>query len=281
MMIGSGLVTRRELKIIDKKLKGRRLNQLDSNCLTRSIRPKLKKIISLDAVHLLQRLEYNQKAVHIENALKEFIIQNVKSVSAIVVYGSAIQTNYKSYNDLDVLVVVGGNQLKNAKEKYGKVIELKQKAKNLSLNLDIRIISKESFYLQYRYNPSLIYQLKDSKIIYGKLQIPKKINIPKIVLRMKLDWSDIVDINSSGREIYEAIRNALLVKLLFNKIVDNHLLLLSLEQQLGRRLIQNLKYNKVSNLEKKIALMYLKEIVESLRKEVINAKWEKMVLLNL
>ena len=98
---------------------------------------------------------------------------------------------------------------------------------------------------------------------------------------MKLDWSDLVDENSEGEEIYHAIRNAVLIKLLLNKIVDNNILYKELVKEIGNNLLERLKYNKASIMEKKLAVDYLQNISSSTREEIMKSKWEKMKLSNL
>ena len=60
-MIKSNIFTKRELEVIDKKMKNKKLTQVDSNYLTRFIRPKLKEMVSIDPEFLLDKMEYNQK----------------------------------------------------------------------------------------------------------------------------------------------------------------------------------------------------------------------------
>jgi len=68
------VLTPKELRVIKKKLSGAKMNQQDSNYLSRYIRPKLKEIKEIDAKLLLEKLEYNQKGLSIEKK----IINNLK-----------------------------------------------------------------------------------------------------------------------------------------------------------------------------------------------------------
>ena len=95
---------------------------------------------------------------------------------------------------------------------------------------------------------------------------------------MKLDWSNIEDSDSEPIEIYKAIRNALLVRLLMNELIDNSKLYSELVEALGRELILKLKQNKASKIEKKYALSYLNNLIKRIRMDIINAKWEKIEL---
>ena len=54
------ILTAREMRIINKKVKGLSLTQNESNILSKSVRPKLREIKKLNADALLNRLEYNQ-----------------------------------------------------------------------------------------------------------------------------------------------------------------------------------------------------------------------------
>ena len=272
------ILTAREQEIIDKKIKWLSLTQNESNILSKSIRPKLKEISKINASKLLNKLEYNQKGLSLENKIKKIIIENVKNVASIIIFGSAIQTNYKNYNDIDILIITKDRQWKSPGDKYDIITKLTERANNLRLNIDIQLTDKNSFYLQYSSNPSLIYQLKDSKIIYGKTRIPTKVELSKLDLRMKLDWSDIDDEESNGIEIYQSLRNVILVRLLLNKIVDNEVLVRSVDDELGRNLITRLKNNTASKFERKITLVYIKELSEKTDKEIKEAKWEKIVL---
>lgn len=278
-MIKYKILTERENQIINKKLKGHSLTQNESNILSKSIRPKLKEISKINANMLLDRLEYNQKAKSIENKIKELIIKNIAGIKAILIYGSAIQTNYKEYNDIDVLIVTNKKIWKSVGEKYDLIIKLTDYANKINLNLDIQIIDADLFYKAYPRSPSLIYQLNDYKIIYGKLKLPnEKKEIYNIDLRMKLDWSDIEDIEPKGIDIYKALRNIILVRLLLNKIIDNRKLKESLIEEIGKNLIEKLKNNKESKEERRIAFNYLKKLNEITRKEIKGGLWEKIEL---
>ena len=237
--------TGKAVKVIEKKIKGESLSQQDSNYLSRFVRPKLRGMSMIDAGKLLKKLEYNPCARWIEKKIKKLILGKINGVDSIIVCGSAIQTNYEEYNDIDVIVATKKVLDLGMKEKEGIVKDLTESAKKEGLNLDIQLYSKKSIISQYPHNPSLIYQLKDSKVIYGDLKIPKKIELSNLDLKMKLDWSEGLDKGSSGSEIYYAIRNAVLVLLLMNGKVDNNQLRENLVNSLGRELIGCLKSNEV------------------------------------
>ena len=270
------VLTEREKEIINKKIMGLSLTQNESNILSRFIRPKLKEISQINSDSLLNKLEYNQKAISIENKIKKIVLENVPQVDSIIICGSAVQNNYKEYNDIDV-VVATKKILTNSKKKKKELIEKVEKAgKNKALYLDVQIYAKNSILYQYPHNPSLIYQLKDSKTIYGKLKAYGKVTLSSLDLKMKLDWSEGLGIYSRANEIYYAIRNAMLVLLLMNKRIDNYELRKNLINALGEDLAARLRGNQASKSEKKLALNYLNLMVNYLEIELKNKKWEKI-----
>lgn len=271
----SYIFTKKELEVINKKIKNKKLTQIDSNYLTRFIRPKLKEMASIDSKFLLDKMEYNQKIKSIEGKVRKIILENIKDVQAIVIYGSAIQTNYREYNDVDILVVTK-NKI-NLKEKYKKIIEIKKILNRYQIKSDIEIYDKKTIKQNYYHSPSLIYQLKDKKLIYGKLNLGNKIELYNIDLKMKLDWSNLED-NPEGIEIYKALRNIILVRLLLNQIVDNRKLKESLNEEVGKNLLERLKNNQESKIDRKIALSYLNALLEQTEKEIGDELWEKIEL---
>ena len=274
------VLTTREIEVINKKLNSKRLTQLDSNILTRAIRPKLRQIANINANYLLKRLSYSPQHRAIENKIKDIILLNIKDVEAIILIGSVVQTSYNEYNDIDIIVITKKKVWNERYEKEDIIIKLEEKAKKIGLILDIQIISKNTFLASYPNNPSLIYQLKDHKIIYGNIKIPKRIKLSKLDLLMKLDWSDPSSVKN-GKEIYECIRNLWLVKLLMKKIIDNNKLSSELVNELGRDLISRLKNNSASALEKKLAFNYLTRLLKETEREIKEDKWEKIALSNL
>lgn len=271
------ILTKREMDVVNKKFNNRRLSQLDSNVLTRSIRPKLREIIELDANKLLNRLNYNVKSITIEEKIRKIILSNVKNVKSIILIGSAVQTNYSSYGDIDVIVVTEIRMWKKESERNNLIKNIEKNAERAGLKLDVQIISKGVFIKQSSVNPSLIYQLKDNKIIYGGVKISNKIKISKMNLMMKLDWSDPYS-GIKGKEIYECIRNTWLVRLLMNKVVDNYRLQSVLLNELGSYLLVKLKNNKESLTERRFALSYLNYLIKETEENLKEAKWEKIVL---
>ena len=270
------ILTVREKEIINKKMRGISLTQNESNILSRFVRPKLREINKINADAILNKIEYNQNARSIEKKIKELILKNIPYVDSITVCGSAVQNNYKEYKDIDIIVATKKVSTKDKKKKRELMEKVEKAGKSKNLNLDIQLYTKSLILCQYPNNPSLIYQLKDSKTIYGKLKIPDKINLSSLDLRMKLDWSEGLDIYSGADEIYYAIRNAMLVMLLMNKKVDNYELKKNLINALGADLLAKLRSNQASELEKGLALNYLNLFVNRLEIKLKNPKWEKI-----
>lgn len=273
------VLTRKENEVIEKKLKNKKLTQQDSNYLSRYIRPKLREIKSIDATGLLEKLEYNQKIPVIEKKIKDIVLEKIKGVDSITIYGSAVRTNYNRYEDIDVLIVVKKKLWKNLSEKYKMIIELKERTKEHALNLDVEMYDKKTFKKSYPSNITLIYQLKDKKTIYGRITLPKKIEIPKLNLRMKIDYS-IPDEEYSSLDIYKAIRNLLLVELISRKIIDNQKLTESINDEIGKNIAERLKANSKVNIDKKIGLLHLDRLLAIVLKKIEQSKWEKIELLN-
>ena len=84
--------------------------------------------------------------------------------------------------------------------------------------------------------------------------------------------------NPSGEDIYNALRNIVLVRLLLNKIIDNNKLKQALNDELGKNLINKLKNNQESKVQREIALMLLRELEEKTRNELGRPSWEKIEL---
>lgn len=277
-MIRKSLVlTKKETEVIGKKLSGKKINQQDSNYLSRYVRPKLKEISSIDAKFLLDSIEYNQKAIAVENKIKKMLLEKIGGIDSIILYGSAIQNNYKNFNDIDVLVIVKKKFWEKLGEKYKKIIEIKKEMKKNKITIDLEIYDKKIFYSSYSSNPSLVYQLKDRKIIYGSLKQLKKLKISKLELRMKLDYS-LPENSMQGIEIYKAIRNLVLINLILKKIIDNKELASSINKEIGEKIAINLKKGQESAIERKIAMLVLKNLFYSTLNELKEAKWEKIEL---
>jgi len=278
-MIGESLLfTERELDVVDKKLNNVALTQQDSNYLSRFVRPKLREIGSIDSRSLLYRLKYNQKGPAIEKRIKHLVLRDIRNVSSITLYGSVVYNNYHDYKDIDVLVAVRKRFWRKIGEKHRKMIEIKKQAKKQGLNVDIEVYEDKTLCKAYPSNISLVYQLKNRKTIYGKFRLPRKIKIPRLEIRMKIDYSILDDERPDGEEIYKAIRNLWLINLALERIIDNLRLNGIIEDELGKNLVHRLKSNRDSRTDKKIALLYLNKLLKDTLKKVDEARWERIAL---
>ena len=277
-MINNSILTEKAVNLIGKRLKNKRLTQQDSNYLSRFVRPKLRDMAAINAEALLKKLEYSPKALSIERKIKKIILKNIPTADTIIICGSAVQTNYKEYNDIDVIVATKKPLSKTLKEKDKIIAEIRAAGAKEGLNLDVQIYAKSSILSQYQSNPSLIYQLKDSKILYGSLNLPRKIKLSSLDLKMKLDWSEGLDMRSDSEEIYYAVRNAMLVSLLMNGKIDNYQLKHNLINIFGFDLLKRLRNNTSSEKEKKLALNLLNSLTNHLETELNSPKWEKIEL---
>ena len=231
-------------------------------------------------LYVLLNGNFRTLAVYIILSLCNIILKNIPKVDSIIVCGSAVQTNYKEYNDIDIIVATKNILTRSLKEKNKLLKKTKEIGKKEGINLDVQIYARNSILSQYSHNPSLIYQLKDSKVIYGKLKIPAKVKLSNLDLKMKLDWSEGLHSYSNASEIYYAIRNAMLVLMLINKKIDNYQLRDNLISILGKDLNVRLRKNQASKTEKKLALDYLNLLTKYLETELNNPKWEKIELEN-
>lgn len=269
------VLTDKEIEIIRKKTANEKITQYESNRLSKSIRPKLRQMVEIDAKNILEFISYKPKVKAIENNIKNCILNNINSIDSITLFGSAIITNYLSYNDIDLLIIVKNKFWKNLGGKYDEIIKLKEILKAKRIKADIEIYEKEDFIQSYPSNPSLIYQLKDKKTIYGRLNLPSEIYLSPLELRMKLDYS-IIEKNARGNEIYKAIRNLALINLILKKIIDNKRLNEDMSNELGINLINSLKLNRESKMQREMARIYLTEMVRRTIGKLKEAKWEKI-----
>jgi len=281
-----GVLTQREREVIDKKLSGKSLSQQDSNYLSRYVRPKLREMSLIDSKDLLRRLEYNRKKRHNEEKIKKLVLDNVKDVEVIVLYGSVVYNDWHDYEDIDVIVGVKKKSWKKMRERWEIIWNLQDKAKKKGLNLDVKVFLKKDIIESYGSNPTLIYELQDRKVIYGGLELPRKIRLIKEILKYHMGRSYIVSegideeiMYVDGNEIYSAIRNALIVKLISSKLIDNIYLNNFMKSELSVYLSDSLKKNKANLFQKKIAVIYLNNLIGEVNKIINNldseVAWER------
>ena len=91
--------------------------------------------------------------------------------------------------------------------------------------------------------------------------IKKKIIINKAHLyRRLLDLESVIELGKSieSKYIYNAIRNCLSIQLFLKKIVNNKLIIKTIENNIGKLTANNLLDNKATLVQRDIALRYLK-----------------------
>ncbi|MBS3075179.1 nucleotidyltransferase domain-containing protein [Candidatus Pacearchaeota archaeon] len=277
------VLTKREIETINKRLLGKPLNQQDSNYLSRFVRPRLRQILKINTEHILNQIEYNHKSHAIEKKIKKILMEELKEIKAIILFGSVVQTNYSNYRDIDCITMLEKPFWNKLHEKYKKINSIKKIFEKHEINIDLQIYDKQTFNDSKNSNISLMYQLHDSKIIYGKVEIPKKYEIRKMDLRMKLNYSIFEDSEYNhikGQEIYEDIRGIILIRLLINKIIDNQKLNQETYDEISKNLAVKLRNNEENSVEKRIAILHLKRLIKETYDRLNQIKWEKIELYN-
>ena len=277
MVQENSILTKREADVINKKLQRSKLTQQDSNYLSRYVRPKLREMTQLDSRLLLQSIAYNQKMPAIGRYIKSIILKNVPNVSSITIYGSAIYTNYHDYNDIDVLVTVKKKSWKKLGEKLNLQKTVNKKSK---LKIDTKIYSDDYVYNAYPHSITLIFELKDHKTIYGVLRYKQGVQISQHSLKMQSDYSEgiLQEMEDNGisyvqsGQLYAAIRNLFVIKLLMAETVDNVALNQILEDEMGKNTIKKLKDNTRSPIVKKIAYLYLRNLYNKTMQQIDSVK---------
>src|SRR3989338_6031433 len=96
----------------------------------------------IDSKFLLDKIGYNQKIKSIEKKIRKTVFGHIEDVQAIIIYGSAIQTNYKDYKDIDILIAIK-NKI-DFREKYRKIIEIKRELNESKIRADLEIYDKKT-----------------------------------------------------------------------------------------------------------------------------------------
>jgi len=173
-------------------------------------------------------------------------------------------------------------------EKYMLISSIKKSAKMQGLNIDLKIYPSRDVYYSYPSNIALIFQLADYKVVYGVIKLPQHIDLSKLDLRMHLDYSYsiILMVKEHGLkeiaaiEIYRAIRNLVIVKMILKKEVNNRTVLAALNDILGKDVAVQLKNNTDLIPYKRIGNIILDRIYKTTRKEVNELNNDSMVIAN-
>jgi len=265
------ILSNREIEVVLKRLNNEHITQTESNYLSRSIRPKLKSAEFVASVELLSLLDYRRKKYEREdNLLRKKVINSVKSivnnVKAIVLFGSYIRNRHTNYRDIDVMIVLNKKIWKTHTEKYKLEKELE---KAIEIKIDIQLITYSGLVRLLPYSPLLQTELERYQVIYGRINLKKKIIVDKRHLFVNLLESEYA--LELGRTIeprytYTAIRNCLAIELFLNEIVDNKLIIKMIEDNIGRSTADSIMDNNASSAQMDIALRYLKYLYNKLFK---------------
>ncbi len=269
------ILSKREIEVVVKRLTNQPINQTESNYLSKSIRPKLKVAQIVTSLNLLSLINYKRKKYERENKIiKDKILSSLENViknnniKSIILYGSYIQNKHTNYRDIDVMIILKKKIWKTSAEKYR--IE-KKIEDNGELNIDVNLVLHKDLIKVFSYSPLLQTELEDYELIYGSLNLIKKIKINKTYLYRKLlETEGILELGREikSKNIYNALRTCLSIKLFLKKIVDNKLVTKEIVNNIGISTVENLIENRASPIQKEIALKYLDYLYEYLKEEL-------------
>ncbi len=266
------ILSNKEIEVVLKRLNNKHITQTESNYLSRSIRPKLKSAEFAASTKLLSLLDYRRKKYEREDSLlrKKIIsaLQYINNVKTVIVFGSYVRNNHANYRDIDIMVVVNKKIWKSLieKNKLEKNIE-----KIIDIKTDVNLLIYRELINMFPYSPLLQTELEDHKLIYGDIKLKKKIIVDKPYLYRKLlETEYVIELGKKikPRYIYNAIRNCLSTELFLKNIVDNKLIIKTIENNIGKLTSENLLSNKTNLVQRDIALRYLKYLYKKLIKEL-------------
>lgn len=262
------ILSRREIEVVLKRLNNKHLTQVESNYLSKSIRPKLKSAEFAASSELLSLLDYRRMKYEREDSLLKSIVVNgvkeiISDIKAIVVFGSYVRNCHTNYRDIDLMVVLNKKMWKSLAEKS----RLENSIKGvIDIGVDIHLVIYDELRKVYSYSPLLQTELEDHKVIYGRLKLRKGIIINKKYLYKKLlEMESLLELKGiDSKYIYNAIRNCLAIELFLVKRVDNKLIIKIIEDNIGELTAESLMDNKADLMQRDIALRYLKYLYDKL-----------------
>lgn len=263
------ILSDKEIEVVLKRLDNKHINQTESNYLSRSIRLKLKAAEFAVSLDLLSLLEYRRKKYERDDyLLKEKIIKAAKDiisdVKTIILFGSYIRNSHTNYRDIDILIILNKRIWKTTAEKH-RLETIIEKA--IDIKTDINLAVYNELINLFPYSPLLQTELEDYKIIYGNIKLTKNIIINKRYLYKRLlEIEYVLELGKSIKSgyIYNAIRECLSIELFLKKVVDNKLIIKTIENNIGRATAENLIDTKANPTQKDIALKYLKYLYNKL-----------------
>jgi predicted nucleotidyltransferase len=276
------ILSNKEIEVVVKRLSNKHITQTESNYLSRSIRPKLKSAEFAANNGILSLLDYKRKRHERENSiLRKKIIEAVrknlriklfKDIQAILLFGSYVRNSHVNYRDIDAMIVLNKRVWKTSaqKNKLEKNIE-----SNIGIKTDINLVVYRELIKILPYNPFLQTQLEHHEVLYGKINLTNKIIINKQYLYEKLletEYAIELGKNISARYIYNAIRNCLAIQLFLENIVNNKLIIDTIDKNIGKLTAESLMDNKANLLQRHIALKYLEYLYNKLQEVLKSAK---------
>lgn len=271
----SPILSPKEIQTILKRLKNKPITQTESNYLSRSIRPKLQAAEQATQLNILSKLDYKRKKYQRnDQELKKQILNAIpkniqKQIKAIILYGSYLTTNHTNYKDIDLLIILKKKLWSNLKEKS----KLKQKIEsNTQPPLDITITTEKSLKEHMPYNPILQSQMQTHKIIHGNITLPKtkKRNKPYLY-QLAAEIEAIKGMNKimTARELYHAIRTSIAIIIYLKGNVNNDKIERNMKNILGKEVIKGLRQGKLTKLQRKITIIYLKQLYQRLENTLL------------
>lgn len=269
------ILSNREIDVIVKRLANKSISRVESNYLSRSIRPKLRAAEIASSLKLLSLLDYRRKKYEREKKiLKKKIISSVKkhisikNLKAIVLYGSYIRNKHSNYRDIDVMILLKNKIWKSSAEK--------SKIQNnivaeCSLKLDVQLIVYRELAEGFPYSPILQTELEEYQVIYGKLYLDKARIIDKEYLLSRLLEVEYVlelwkKINS--KYIYGALRSCLAIELFLEGKISNELIIRKIRENIGEITADSLIESRADILQKEIGFRYLKYWYSKLKEKL-------------
>ncbi len=265
------ILSRREIDVVRKRLNGKKINQTESNYLSRSVRPKLKAAQKAVSFNLLNKLVYRRKKYErTGRVLRNIILNNIfevidkRKVKAVVLYGSYIRNYHVNYRDIDIIVVLRSKIWDNSVEKIKLERDIENRA---NLNLDVNVIFDKDLQMAYSYSPLFQTEFESYEVIYGILKLNRKREINKDYLYVKLlEIEPILELwrNLSSRHIYNSLRSCLAIYLFLEKKFGNELILKIMEDNIGKSTVEALAENRANKIQREMGIRYLKYLYDLL-----------------
>lgn len=268
------ILSNKEIEVVIKRLNNKHITQTESNYLSRSIRPKLRSAEFVASTELRSLLNYRRKKYEQSNQLlRKKILKATRNIinntKAIIVFGSYIKNSHTNYRDIDVMIVLNKKLWKSLAEKHRLKVGIE---KAVDIKIDIHLAVYNELMSLLPYSPLLQTELEDHKVIYGNIKLRKKIIINKDYLYRKLleaEYAIELGMSIKSKYIYNAIRNCLAIELFLKKIVNNNLIMKTIENNIGKSTANSLMDDKANLIQREIALKYLQylydKLIESLK----------------